>query len=126
MGVNSFDASNGRDVGTRFQDVGEDEVVGSGTTAMEHFVEQEKGGFRVGPGRVGGDHCGVEIDVGGVEMIEDEASVAEIGDCEGAEADQLESDELGLAMAEGEEEGLDLLQMVEVLAFIKKRKYVLV
>lgn len=122
MGVDGFDRSNGGGVRTRFQDVGEDEVVGTGTATAEHSVEQEKCRFGVGRRGIGGYHCGVEIDVGRVEMIEDEASVVEeIGGWEGAEADQLECEELGLAMAEGEEEGLHLFQMVEVLALIKQR-----
>lgn len=77
MGVDCFDQSNGGDVRTRFQDMGEDEVVGTGMATAEHSVEQEKCRFGVGRGGIGGYHCGVEIDVGRVEMIEDEVSVVE-------------------------------------------------
>lgn len=53
-------------------------------------------------GRVGGDHGGVKVDVGGGEVIEDEASVAEIGEGESAETNELECEEICLAMAEGD------------------------
>lgn len=51
-------------------------------------------------------------------MVEDEAGVVEVGEGERAEADELEGEEVGLAMAESEEKRLELLQMVEVIAFV--------
>lgn len=48
---------------------------------------------------VGGEHSGVEEDVGGVERVEDEAGVGEVGEIKRGEADQLEGEQLVLAMA---------------------------
>lgn len=80
----------------------------------------------VGPRSVCGDNGSIEKDIRGVEMIEDEASVRKVGERESAEADQLKSVELGLAMAKGGEKGLELLEMVEVIAFCKYCQDVLV
>lgn len=71
----------------------------------------------IGIGCVRGDHGGVKVDIGGGEVIEEEASVAEIGEGESAEANELECEELGLAMAESDEKRLELLEMVEVIGF---------
>jgi hypothetical protein len=42
--------------------------------------------------------CSIKIDIGRVEMIEDDASVRKVGKRKSAEADQLEGVELGLVM----------------------------
>lgn len=62
----------------------------------------------IGIGCVCSDHGGVKVDIGRGEMIEDEASVVEIGEGESAEANELECEELGLAMAESSEKRLEL------------------
>lgn len=54
-------------------------------------------------------------------MIEDGASIVEVAELENAETDELEGVELGLGMAEGDEEGLELLQMVEMTASFEDR-----
>lgn len=65
------------------------------------------------------DHGGKEVDIGGVDTVEYEASIRHVGESESAEADKLEGIKLSLGMAEGDEEGLELLKMVEAIAFCK-------
>lgn len=84
------------------------------------------GGGGVGMGGVGGEHSGVKVDVGELEAVEDETGVAEVGEDEGAEADELEGVELSLAMAGGDEEGLELLEMIEIGAFVQEEQDVFV
>lgn len=69
--------------------------------------------------RVGGDHGGVKIYVGRVVMVEDTASIVEVGETESAETEELEEVELGVDMANSNEESLDLFEVVEVTTSIK-------
>lgn len=121
MGMDGFDHLNRRNRRARFKDMGEHEMVGPGVAMAEHSVIQEKGRHRVGSRRVGSDHCSVEIDIGGTEMVEDKAGIVEVCQGEGAESDELESKEVGLAMAKSKEEGLNLFEMAEVFAFLEQR-----
>ena len=59
-------------------------------------------------------------------MVEDEASIREVGECEGAEAEELEGVEVGLGVAQGGEVRLELLEMVEVVALSQYRQDMLV
>lgn len=68
-----------------------------------HVAVQVKGGTVIWARRIGGDHGGIEIDIGGIEAIENEASIRKVGERKSAEADEFEGVELGLAMAEGDE-----------------------
>lgn len=52
----------------------------------------------VGGRSIRSDHGGVEVSIRRTEMIEDESSIIEVCECEGAEADELEGEELRLAM----------------------------
>lgn len=104
-----------RELGARFQDVGVYELVGPRKPAADHVaVQGERFRRVVRASGVRGDHGGPEVDVRGAEVVEDAASVAEVGEVEGAEADELEDQELGAGMAEGDEEGLELLEVVDV------------
>lgn len=63
------------------------------------------------------DHGGKEVDIGGVETVEYEASVREVSESESTEADKLKGIKLSLGVADSDEKGLELLKMVEVIAF---------
>ena len=56
-------------------------------------------------------------------MIEDKASVMEIGKRTSTEADELKSIELGLGMAEAGEVALELLEMTKMVALQGVRKH---
>lgn len=102
----------------RFKDEWIDEVVGVWGTETEHVaVQGDGGGVAVRVGGICGDHCGVEVDVWGIEVIEDEAHVGEVGEGKSAETKELESVEVGLGVTQGDEVSLELLQMVQVIAF---------
>lgn len=103
-----------------------DEFVGARAAAAEHEVEQVEGGGGVGVGGIGGEHSGVEVDVGEAEAVEDETGVTEVGEDEGTEADELEGVELSLAMAGGDEEGMELLEMAQIGAFVQEGQDVFV
>lgn len=95
------------------------ELVGSRVSSTKHIAVQCKGGLRVGVGSIGRDHGGKEVDIGGVETVENDASVREVSESESAEPDKFEGIELSLGVAEGDKKGLELLKMVEVIAFCK-------
>lgn len=104
-----------RELGARLQDVGIYEVVGSRESAADHAaVQGERFRGVVRASGICGDHGGPEVDVRRAEVVEDAASVVEVGEIEGAEADELENQELSAGMAEGDEEGLELLEVVDV------------
>lgn len=73
---------------------------------------------------VGCDHSCVEVYIGGFEVVENEASIAKVGERDGAKAHELGGVELGLAMAEGDEMCLKLLEVMEMAAFLKHCLYV--
>lgn len=99
--------------------MGIDKLVGSRVSPTKHIAVQCKGGSGVGVGSVSRNHCGKEVDIGGTETVEYEASVREVGESENTESDKLEGIELSLGVAEGDKKGLELLQMVEMIAFCK-------
>lgn len=106
--------------------MGEDEVVGNGPALPEKLIEEREDGGGAVVGGVGGDEGGVEVDVRGGEVVEEEAGVGEVGEGEDAEADELEGVEVGVAVAEGEEVGLELLEMAKVVALGEGGEHVLV
>jgi hypothetical protein len=86
-------------LGKGFQDMRIDKMVGLRASSTNHVAVQGKGRLVIGPRSIGSNHGSIKIDIGRVEMIEDEASVRKVGKRKSAEADQLEGVELGLAMA---------------------------
>lgn len=86
-----------------FEQVGVDELVGSGCGGGREHVAEERESVVVvvGGGGVGGDEGGEEVDVGGVDVVEDEASVGKVGESEGTEANKLEGVEVGLGVTQG-------------------------
>jgi hypothetical protein len=106
-------------VRTRFEEMRIDKMVGARVSSTKHVAVQEKGGVVIA-GRIGCNHGSIEIDIGRVEMVEYQASVRKVGERKSAETDELKGVELCLGVANGEEKGLDLLQMLQLIAF---RKY---
>ena len=88
--------------------MGVDKLVGARASererATDHAAVQKKGISVIIMRRISSDHRSVEVDVGGFEVVEDEAGVGEIGEGESAEAEKLEGVEMSLAMAESDEE----------------------
>lgn len=74
----------------------------------KHVPVQEQGGTVIGLRSVSSDHASVKINIGGVEVIEDETSIVEVEERKSTEANKLESVKLCLGMAEGYEKGLEL------------------
>lgn len=110
--------SNGGEFKTRFEDVGEDEVVGERGLGAEHVAEEgEGGGVGGGVGGVGSDEGGEEVGVVGREVVKDETRVREVGECCGAEANEFEGVEVSMGVAKGCEEPLELLQVLQLVAF---------
>lgn len=88
------------------------------TPISNHVSVQRKSRVVVGDSSVSGDHGGVEVDVGGDEAVKDRAGVGEIRKREDRVSDELEGEELGLAMAESDEVGLELVEMFDVFAVL--------
>lgn len=78
--------------------------------------EGESGGGGGGMGGVGGDHGGEEVGVERRNVVEDEARVGEVGESEGAEANELEGVEVSVGVAQSGEVCLELFEMVQVVA----------
>lgn len=74
----------------------------------KHVPVQVQGGTVIGLRSVSSDHASVKINIGGVEVIEDETSIVEVEERKSTEANKLESVKLCLGMAEGYEKGLEL------------------
>ena len=102
--------------------MGVDKLVGARARerATDHAAVQKKGRSVIRMRSISSDHRSVEVDVGGFEVVEDEASVGEIGEGESAEAEKLEGVEMSLAMAESDEKSLELLEMIEMNAPFKE------
>lgn len=89
------------------------------STPISHHVSVEREHREiVGDRCVGGDHGGVEVDIGGDEAVEDGAGMGDVGERENCVSDELEGEELGLAMAESDDVGLELVEMVDVFAVL--------
>ncbi|KAJ1431320.1 hypothetical protein SESBI_07172 [Sesbania bispinosa] len=108
---------------TGFEDVGVDEVVGARVCGGgEHVAEEGEGGrVVIGARSVSSDDGGEEVDVRGMEVVEDEASIGKVGKGEGAKANKLEGVEVGLGVTESDEVCLELLKVVEVIALAQYR-----
>lgn len=92
-------------------------MVGAGGLGAEHVAEEgESGGVGGGMGGVGGDHGGEEVGVERRNVVEDEARVGEVGESEGAEANELEGVEVSVGVAQSGEVCLELFEMVQVVA----------
>lgn len=61
--------------------MGEDKFVGARRRTTNHVAVQKKGRSVIRMRSISSDHCSVEVDIGGVDVVEDEASVREIGEC---------------------------------------------
>lgn len=61
-----------------------------GASFSNHVTVEGKSGDVIGVGGVGGDHGGVEEDIGGAEVVEDMPSVIEVAEVDCAEADEFE------------------------------------
>lgn len=72
---------------------------------------------------IGCDHSCVKKHIGGLEVVENEASIGKVGEREGAKAHELGGVKLGVAMTEGDEMGLKLLEVMEMAAFLKHCLY---
>lgn len=77
----------------------------------------------VGRPRTGGDNGRVEIDVGRGEFVEQVACIGEVAEASGAEADELEGVELDMAVAERDDMGLELFEVIEIAAFVEDCAY---
>lgn len=75
----------------------------------------------IGYASVGGDNCSVKIDIGRVKILEQVACIGDIVETKGAEANELEGVEVSVGMAERNEMGLELPEMIEAAAPIEDR-----
>lgn len=75
----------------------------------EHLAEELERRAVVVVRSVGCDHGGEDMDIGGGDVVEDEAGVGEIEESFGGEADEFEGAELGLGVAESDGQSLELL-----------------
>ncbi|PON83792.1 hypothetical protein TorRG33x02_203430, partial [Trema orientale] len=110
-------------VGTRLQDLGIDKMIGGRGSPTEHVAVQIKSRNGTALGGVGSDHGSKQVNIGRAETVEYGTSVGEVCQSQGSEADELEGIELSLRMADGDEEGLELLKMVEVTALAQFFQY---
>lgn len=78
----------------------------------------------IGDFSIRADDCGVKVNIGGGEFVEQVAGVTEIAEASGAETDELEGVEMSVAMAECDEVGLKLFEVIEAIAFLQNREYV--
>lgn len=95
-----------------------DELVGRGSAAAEHAEEEREGVpgvfLRVGGGGgVGGEHGGVEEDVGAGRGVEEAAGVGEAGEAEGGEPEEVEGGGLRGGAAGDDGVGMELLEVCE-------------
>lgn len=94
-----------------------DELVGRGAAAAEHTEEEGEGvpGVRLrgGRGGVGGEHGGVEEDIGIGRGVEEAAGVGEAGEAEGCETEEVEGGGLRGGAGGDDGVGMELLEVSE-------------
>lgn len=92
------------------------ELIRRRASSTDHVAVKSKGGSGIRLRCISSEHGSVQVDIGVVKMIEDEASISKVGEFEGAEAEELEDVELRIGVTKSDEEGLKLLEMIEVIA----------
>ncbi|ERN03868.1 hypothetical protein AMTR_s00078p00162230 [Amborella trichopoda] len=99
------------------EDVGEGELVGGNRIEVHLLVEMESsfaGGWPLLS--VGGDDGGPVVDTGAGVVVENEASVVDVGAAQsgGAKTEEFEREEGKVGLAKGNEKGMKLVEVREV------------
>ncbi|ERM98181.1 hypothetical protein AMTR_s00095p00123990 [Amborella trichopoda] len=108
------------------EDVGEGELVGDKRIEMHLLVEIESsfaGGWPLLS--VGGDDGSPVVDTGGRVVVENEASVIDVGGTQSGDAktEEFEREEGKVGLAKGNEKGMELVEVREVGASLTKPRH---